>query len=56
LQNYTISKNLPLPIDPSTLKRWTTEDYHQMSEMGLLQPEERTELIAGQILLRLAIG
>lgn len=56
MQNSTLSKNLSLPIDPSSLKRWTTEEYHQMSELGLLQPEERTELIAGQILLKVAKG
>ncbi|MDY6782976.1 MAG: Uma2 family endonuclease [Cyanobacteriota bacterium] len=35
----------------SSLKRWTVKDYHRMSELGLLDPNERTELISGQILL-----
>ncbi len=30
------------------LKRWTVQDYHQLSELGLLDSDERTELISGQ--------
>lgn len=46
----------PLNLEPSSLKRWTVRDYHQMSETGLLDPRERTELIAGQITLMAAKG
>jgi Uma2 family endonuclease len=42
----------PIP----TLKSWTVEDYHRMSEMGLFAPHERTELIDGQITLMVAKG
>jgi Uma2 family endonuclease len=38
------------------LKSWTVQDYHRMSEMGLLDPNERTELIDGQITLMVAKG
>ena len=38
------------------LKRWSVDDYHKLSEFGLLAPEERTELISGQILLMAAKG
>lgn len=38
------------------LKRWTVWDYHRMSELGLLDPKEHTELIAGQIALMAAKG
>jgi Uma2 family endonuclease len=38
------------------LKSWTVQDYHRMSEMGILDPNERTELIDGQITLMVAKG
>jgi Uma2 family endonuclease len=38
--------------DTLYLKRLTTEDYHRMSELGILNPNERTELITGQIVLK----
>ncbi len=51
----------PLPLfafspDPSVLKRWTVREYHRMSELGILTPDENTELIAGQITLMVAKG
>ncbi len=51
----------PLPtltftLDPNSLKRWTVQDYHHMSELGILDSNERTELINGQILLMAAKG
>jgi Uma2 family endonuclease len=42
--------------EPSTVKRWTVEDYHRMGELGILQPDERTELIEGQVLFMAAKG
>jgi Uma2 family endonuclease len=50
------------PISPATgesicnLKSWTVQDYHHMSELGILDPNERTELIDGQITLMVAKG
>jgi Uma2 family endonuclease len=38
------------------LKRWTVQDYHQLSELGLLDSDERTELISGQIVIMAAKG
>jgi hypothetical protein len=32
------------------------EDYHRMSDLGILDANERTELIAGQIILMAAKG
>jgi Uma2 family endonuclease len=61
----TALKNLPDLHDlmsteiepPSTnLKYWTVQDYHRMSDLGILDPNERTELIAGQIVLMTAKG
>jgi Uma2 family endonuclease len=36
------------------LRLWTVEDYHRMVEVGILQPEEKVELIAGQILRKMS--
>ena len=41
---------------PQNIKRWTVEDYHRLSELGLLNANERTELIAGQIIIMAAKG
>lgn len=38
------------------LKPWTVQDYHRMGELGVLAAGERTELIAGQVLLMAAKG
>ena len=38
------------------LKHWSVQEYHRMSELGLLDPNERTELIHGQITLMVAKG
>jgi Uma2 family endonuclease len=47
---------LTLPLEPNRLKRLTVQDYHRMSELGILDPSERTELIAGQIVLMASKG
>jgi Uma2 family endonuclease len=38
------------------LKRWTVEDYHRISSLGILPSDERTELLAGHITLMAAKG
>jgi Uma2 family endonuclease len=38
------------------LKYWTVQEYYRMSELGILDANERTELIAGQIVLMVAKG
>jgi Uma2 family endonuclease len=43
-------------LEPDQVKRWTVQDYHRMSELGILDLNERTELIAGQITLMAAKG
>jgi Uma2 family endonuclease len=55
----TLSNTLPNPTftqEPTLLKRWTVQDYHRLSELGILDPNEPTELIAGQITLMAAKG
>jgi Uma2 family endonuclease len=42
--------------EPMALKPWTVQDYHRMGELGVLAAGERTELIAGQVLLMAAKG
>jgi Uma2 family endonuclease len=42
--------------EPTALKRWTVEDYHRMGELGMIHADERTELIAGQVLFMAAKG
>jgi len=41
---------------PFTLRFWTVKEYHQMAEAGIFHPEERVELIAGQIIRMSAKG
>ncbi|ACK64490.1 protein of unknown function DUF820 [Rippkaea orientalis PCC 8801] len=51
----TLSNSI-FTLETQSLKRWTIEDYHRMSELGILDAEERTELIEGQITLMAAKG
>jgi Uma2 family endonuclease len=57
-----LSENSSIVKDVSTaplllnLKSWTVQEYHRMEELGILDPNERTELIAGQITLMVAKG
>ena len=46
----------PLPQIPTLppLRRWTVEEYHRMAEVGILQPDEQVELIAGQIIRKMS--
>ena len=37
-----------------TQKLWSVDDYYRMSELGILAPDERTELIEGEIILMAA--
>jgi Uma2 family endonuclease len=48
--------NLTFTPEPMALKRWTVEDYHRMGELGMIHADERTELIAGQVLFMAAKG
>lgn len=41
---------------PFTLRLWTVKEYHQMAAAGIFHPEERVELIAGQIIRMSAKG
>jgi Uma2 family endonuclease len=41
---------LTLDSSPSLLRLWTVDEYYQMAKTGILQPDEKVELIAGQII------
>jgi len=43
----------PIPL---TTRRWTVVEYHQMGEAGILAPDERVELIDGEIIQMTPIG
>jgi Uma2 family endonuclease len=42
--------------DPMELRPWTWDDYHHMGEAGILGPDERVELIKGQVVKMSPIG
>jgi Uma2 family endonuclease len=53
----TTSPTIPNSALPTTnLKSWTVQEYHRISDLGILDSSERTELIAGQIVLMVAKG
>jgi Uma2 family endonuclease len=45
-----------ITLEPTVLKRWTANDYRRMSELGILDCNDRTELIDGQITIMAAKG
>ena len=50
---------LPVQVAEDTilatnLKYWTVQEYHHMSELGILDASDRTELITGKIVLKSA--
>jgi Uma2 family endonuclease len=51
--------NMSTAIESSSsihFKYWTVQEYHRMSDLGILDPNERTELVAGQIIIMTAKG
>ncbi len=41
---------------PFTLRKWTVKEYHKLGKIGFFHPEERVELISGNILKMSAKG
>ena len=37
-------------------RRWTRREYHRAAELGLFRPEERLELLDGEIIQKMAPG
>jgi Uma2 family endonuclease len=56
MQTLKPMPNLMLAVEPATVKRLTVQDYHRMSEMGILASDERTELLNGQIAVMASKG
>jgi Uma2 family endonuclease len=56
METLAQSPTLIFTPEPTTLKYWTVNEYRQMSEVGILNADTRTELIAGQILVMAAKG
>jgi Uma2 family endonuclease len=57
----TTLQTLPNTISEDTIlatnfKYWTVQEYHHLSELGILDPSERTELITGKIVFMTAKG
>ncbi|MFN8558380.1 MAG: Uma2 family endonuclease [Dehalococcoidia bacterium] len=38
------------------MRRFTVDEYHRMGEAGIFHPDERTELIAGEVIVMPPIG
>ena len=41
---------------PFTLRKWTLKEYHKLGQMGFFHPEERVELLSGNIIKMSAKG
>jgi Uma2 family endonuclease len=56
METLAQSPTLIFTPEPAVLKYWTVNEYRQMSDVGILNADTRTELIAGQILVMAAKG
>ena len=46
----------PAGTEEPRLRRWNVHEYHRMADVGLLGPNDRVELIDGEILLKWTAG
>ena len=47
---------MPITQAPFTIRKWTVKEYHKLGEMGFFHPEERVELLSGNIIKMSAKG
>ena len=50
---------LPITRDPvlfTVRRRFTVDDYHRMADVGLIGPDERTELLDGEVVYKMTIN
>ena len=47
----TLTKITEMPLN---LRLWTVDEYYQMAKAGILQSDERVELIAGQVIKKMS--
>lgn len=47
-------ETLPTPEPEVTRRRWTRKEYHKAAELGLFGPDERLELIHGEVYQKMA--
>ncbi|NES71069.1 MAG: Uma2 family endonuclease, partial [Okeania sp. SIO2D1] len=45
---------IPAKIANFPLRLLTVDEYHRMAEVGILHPDEKIELIAGQIINKMS--
>ena len=46
----------PTPAPPPKTRKFTVAEYYRMAEVGILKPDERVELIEGEIIAMAPIG
>jgi Uma2 family endonuclease len=51
-----MSSTAILPQAPPTPYRFSVEEYHKLGEAGIFQPEDRVELLDGEIIIMSPIG